>query len=543
MRRGLVARRKNVLPLIPKEKAMARLIWQLIREPGQLPQTSGLFMDPTFGGYTVMVAEKTITDMDEITGYLVGLLNLDALRYYLKRQSTLAETALVAYPGEGRTAHLLFNSNQNTPDAALMQRGEKQLSGLRETLTPAASGALLLRRPVELGSGLSHLRFDLISYEPSAKAHGEILAYSLRVGFYAFFLWLGTALLAWVVAGRFSRHLTQISGLAHDIAVGRQDTTVPLLPGQDEISRLFRSIHDMKIQLEERQAAELKAKREAEQARDLLKDEHYAMVEVQRSMLPPEVQRFGTYEIARYLEETAGKAGREAFAADLIGTYLTKDNRIAVGVGDISGSGGRAGLAMAWLHGFTAEELLRSDGSGPAQIMHRLNLRLLDTIGKVGLYGTLLLGVFQADGSSLRYSTAGHPPPLIYNHKSGRWREAEGTGSPLGLVEDVSFGDYLIKLSGGDIVVFFTDGLFESENTLGERLEVEHIVALLNNAKPATAEETMRLVSSHFKAFLDGKSVSDDVALVAVCREDPEEMFRMLDKEQEKSFQSRFIGG
>ena len=60
-----------------------------------------------------------------------------------------------------------------------------------------------------------------------------------------------------------------------------------------------------------------------------------------------------------------------------------------------------------------------------------------------------------------RLCTAGHPPALI-RRADGRVQEAGRPGSLLGFLPDVSLADTRFRLSPGDVLLLYTDGVTEA---------------------------------------------------------------------------------
>ena len=74
---------------------------------------------------------------------------------------------------------------------------------------------------------------------------------------------------------------------------------------------------------------------------------------------------------------------------------------------------------------------------------------------------TLLYAVLDPEAGTLRFASAGHPPPLILT-PGGEAVFAEGRpGSPLGTVTFPSYEESVVALEPGSVVLLYTDGLVE----------------------------------------------------------------------------------
>jgi phosphoserine phosphatase RsbU/P len=70
-------------------------------------------------------------------------------------------------------------------------------------------------------------------------------------------------------------------------------------------------------------------------------------------------------------------------------------------------------------------------------------------------------------------------------------------------------------LSPGDVVVFYTDGVTEAENRLGEEFGMERLSAAVRSGSSLSAED---LMTNIFNAAADfcGDDYSDDVTILVV---------------------------
>ena len=82
-------------------------------------------------------------------------------------------------------------------------------------------------------------------------------------------------------------------------------------------------------------------------------------------------------------------------------------------------------------------------------------------------YATLFYGVFDGLTRTLRYVNAGHNPPVVIR-RDGSMHWLETGGAPVGLFADSEYGEGIVKLEAGDLLIAFTDGLIEATNQKGE---------------------------------------------------------------------------
>jgi phosphoserine phosphatase RsbU/P len=71
-------------------------------------------------------------------------------------------------------------------------------------------------------------------------------------------------------------------------------------------------------------------------------------------------------------------------------------------------------------------------------------------------------------------------------------------------------------LTGGDVLVFYADGVTEAENRLGEEFSMESPSALVRDASSPSAEDLTTNIFNSAANFCSDVSFHDDVTIVVV---------------------------
>jgi serine phosphatase RsbU (regulator of sigma subunit) len=75
---------------------------------------------------------------------------------------------------------------------------------------------------------------------------------------------------------------------------------------------------------------------------------------------------------------------------------------------------------------------------------------------------TAFLAVYDPDGRTLRYASAGHPPALLRPAEGGS-RPLDGDpGIPLGVLRDAEYRDHGLRVERGQSLLLYTDGITEA---------------------------------------------------------------------------------
>jgi sigma-B regulation protein RsbU (phosphoserine phosphatase) len=129
---------------------------------------------------------------------------------------------------------------------------------------------------------------------------------------------------------------------------------------------------------------------------------------------------------------------------------------------------------------------------------------------------TLCLAVIDTGSGIVRYSSAGHPYPMICGKGAVSELELPGT-LPLGVLSDFSFPSRETTIASGSSLLMYSDGIIEARSPDGDLFGRERLSAafLARCAKP-TQEITEGLMREAHD-FSHGH-LNDDVALLVVRR-------------------------
>jgi sigma-B regulation protein RsbU (phosphoserine phosphatase) len=112
----------------------------------------------------------------------------------------------------------------------------------------------------------------------------------------------------------------------------------------------------------------------------------------------------------------------------------------------------------------------------------------------------------------LSYCNAGHLPPVVLG-LDGRVRRQETGGTVVGLFDDLSFEEGELRLSPGEILLAYSDGLTEPENDFGEFGE-SRLIDLVRENRHLPLERISDAVISAVLDWIGGNEQPDDMTLV-----------------------------
>jgi serine phosphatase RsbU (regulator of sigma subunit)/anti-sigma regulatory factor (Ser/Thr protein kinase) len=225
---------------------------------------------------------------------------------------------------------------------------------------------------------------------------------------------------------------------------------------------------------------------------------------LQRSVLPVSLPRVeGVQLAARYVPGTA----ELDVGGDWFDAITLAQGRLGLVVGDVVGKGVQAAATMAQLR--NALRAFALDRMKPATTLARLN-RLADEVLETA-FATVVYVVVDPAAGICRYTSAGHPPPLVaYPDRTVELLEG-ARGLPLGTVPDVRYTQAVVELPAGSVLLLYTDGLVERRSRpLDEGLE------LLRTAVVEGPRDPELLVEHVLERMIGTSERGDDIALLAV---------------------------
>ena len=130
---------------------------------------------------------------------------------------------------------------------------------------------------------------------------------------------------------------------------------------------------------------------------------------------------------------------------------------------------------------------------------------------------TMLLATINVQRQEMRWSSAGHGPPIIYDARSDRFPEIDGGGIPLGIFDDAAYEEYTQSdVSSGHIIVAATDGTWETKGQDGTLYGMDRLRELLRKNAHRTAAEISELICKTLTQFRGPVAQDDDLTLVIV---------------------------
>lgn len=316
-------------------------------------------------------------------------------------------------------------------------------------------------------------------------------------------------LLALVVGIRLTRSMTHTVDHLYDATerVRAGDFSYRIgLPARDQLSALGESFDNMTASVE-RLLKESQEKLRLESELNIAR-------EVQSQLFPREVPEVEGIELFGVCQPASGVSG------DYYDFLQLGDNRVGLVLGDVSGKGISAALLMvaiqSALHAqfYDGSSLARGADAVPistSEVVSRLNLQLYEST-PMEKYATFFYAVYDGKTRKLTYTNAGHLAPALFRRGSIQ-RLNEG-GTVIGLFAPLEYRQAEVQLEPGDLLLAFTDGLTEPENTYGEEFGETRLLDAARRALSSTPEGIVSEIYRSVSEWTGSPDLQDDMTLI-----------------------------
>lgn len=233
---------------------------------------------------------------------------------------------------------------------------------------------------------------------------------------------------------------------------------------------------------------------------------------LQQSLLPPALPEVPGLDIAARFHPAGN--GYE-LVGDFYDVFASRENRWSFLIGDVCGKGVEAAKVAALARHAVGAAAMRT--TEPPEVLRWLNDTLIARSPAPDIFLSAIYGTFAVEGGDcvLRLCCAGHPHPII-RRANGETGQLATNGTLIGVFANYSIEETRLRLSPGDSLIVYTDGIDEARN--GSALFGEsEVLRLIATAEPSAGAAAIaaRIVDAAL-TFGNG-IVSDDLAILVIA--------------------------
>jgi sigma-B regulation protein RsbU (phosphoserine phosphatase) len=188
------------------------------------------------------------------------------------------------------------------------------------------------------------------------------------------------------------------------------------------------------------------------------------------------------------------------------------NGKVAIALGDVSGHGVAASVLMTATQGYLHASL--REHADAARAVTAVN-RYVSPRRDGSTFVTAWVGVFDAPAMTLSYVDAGHGYVLLRDGASSAIAKLdEGTGAPIGIMDDFEFSAVTVPLTPGGRVLLVSDGILEQFGVTEprEQFGFERVRDVLSGPSTDPVTDLFRAVVEHSQT----DKLSDDATAVLV---------------------------
>lgn len=193
------------------------------------------------------------------------------------------------------------------------------------------------------------------------------------------------------------------------------------------------------------------------------------------------------------------------------------NGRYGLIMSDVAGKGIPASLMMIMIRS-AFKSLIGSGVSDPGRVVTLMNSILAADISS-DRFATLLFALFDMKKKTFRYTNAGYGPLMVYKKRKKQCSlviPPEGS-FPIGVLSDVEYSEEdPIKLTAGDAIVFFTDGIYEARDEKEKEYGIERLSGIVPTFADKGSKEMANLIVDDVLGFVGNAEQYDDMTLMVM---------------------------
>ena len=228
--------------------------------------------------------------------------------------------------------------------------------------------------------------------------------------------------------------------------------------------------------------------------------------ETQESLLPRGLPQVENYRVHAFNSPTRYVGG------DFY-DFLPLNSGQWVGVlADVSGKGISAALLSSMVLGALSMEFRAR--TQPGEVLNRVN-QLLCEKSLPYQFVTLFLFLLNPDGAG-QFINAGHNPAYLFRAATGDIEELVSDLFAVGMFDSASYQATAFRLSKGDILLIYSDGLTDAQNPEDEMFGEQRLRRLIREQAPSGSCALERTLLTSIEAFTRGVPQTDDITFAII---------------------------
>jgi PAS domain S-box-containing protein len=206
-------------------------------------------------------------------------------------------------------------------------------------------------------------------------------------------------------------------------------------------------------------------------------------------------------------------------SGDFFSVFPVGEKAAGVLICDVMGHGVRSALITAMIRGLVEEHV--KFAADPGVLLTRINRALTVILQQAGtaMFATCFYVVADVERAELRFANAGHPCALHVRcdgASAEKLDDQKSRGPVMGIFPSATYATATRSMAKGDLVMLFTDGLFEVEDATGAFFNEEQLRATASRHAALVPEEFFDRVLGDIRKYSKSETFADDVCVVGI---------------------------
>ncbi|HCL55986.1 MAG TPA: hypothetical protein DHW82_03135 [Spirochaetia bacterium] len=239
-----------------------------------------------------------------------------------------------------------------------------------------------------------------------------------------------------------------------------------------------------------------------------LREELILAQKIQESLLPKELPKLEGIKISFWYK------AMEAIGGDFFDFLISREkDRVGIFISDVAGHGVPAALITTMIKGLLSTSRVFLDN--PRNLMKKINTNLFHN-NISSFFVTAFYFILNLQSRRAYFSSAGHPPMILYRRKEERTILLTAKGKFLGIFEDIYWEEKEIEICSGDRLLFYTDGISEMMNSEGEELGVENLAEMLKVTHSLDIQAAKKFLINTIMNYENTNLLNDDKVFIII---------------------------
>ena len=236
---------------------------------------------------------------------------------------------------------------------------------------------------------------------------------------------------------------------------------------------------------------------------------------IQEAMLP---MTFPPFPDRKEIDIYASMDPAKEVGGDFYDFFFIDDDHLCLVIADVSGKGIPAAMFM------TISKIILANtaklGKSPAETLENANSAIYPNNSEE-MFVTVWMGILELSTGILTASNAGHEYPILRGPDGKFEMLKDRHGFVIGVMEDLNYHSYEMRIEPGSTLFLYTDGLPEATDTEKCMFGTDRILEVLNINPDQNPEQILQTMTEAVNDFVKDAEQFDDLTMLCLHYKGP----------------------